>query len=225
MATVPAAKSRSQYWFVRIDGEKEFLRQKCGELSKGIDVEACLSGYHTGKTKENPHVHICLALKDGCTPQKQSLAVRIKSLFAIVKKSQYALDVWDNDRERGATSYIFHESDVEIFTRNGFSDSQLSAAQAANEAVQKVVALNRERAQNKLVEKARAHFEEGSSSVRIKPDKEEILLFMLKCIHKGENYHPGSFILKRYVEEVELMLQSEGDLEDYAANLAKEMWR
>lgn len=214
-----ASKVRSPFWFVRIDGEKDFLRQKCRELSTGIDVEACLSAYHTGKTKENPHVHICLALKGN--PQKQTVAVRLKSLFKIVKRDQYALEVWDNDREKGATGYIYHEQDVEIFTRDGFSDSQLSAAKAANEAVQKVVAMNRERAQNKLVEKAREYFENQN----VRPMRVEILAFMLKAIHKGENYHPGTFILKKYVEEVELMLQSENDLDEYAENLEKQMWR
>lgn len=215
--SVPSSKVRSQYWFVRVDGEKEFLRQKCRELSMGIDVEACLSGYHTGKTKENPHVHICFALTT--SPQKQTVALRIKSLFNVVKKSQYALEVWDNDREKGATSYIYHESDVEVFTRNGFSDSQLSAAQAANAAVQKVVAMNAEKAQHKLVERALKEFENA------KPDRVDILEFMLQCIHRGDNYHPGTFMLKRYVEEVELKLMSEWEIRDYAVSLADNLWR
>lgn len=217
--SVPASKVRSQYWFARVDGEKEFLRQKCGELSTGIDVEACLSGYHTGKTKENPHVHICLAFKEGCNPQKQTVAVRLKALFRIEKKSQYALEVWDNDRERGAPSYIYHEQDVEVFTIRGFSESQLLAAQAANEAIQKVVNMNKEKAQHKLIERALLEFEKAS------PSRIDILEFMLQCIKKGENYHPGTFMLKRYVEEVELKLLPDWDLREYASRLENSLWR
>lgn len=217
LATTPTSKERSAHWFFRVDGEKEFLRQKCEELSQCIDVEACLAAYHTGKTKENPHAHVCISLTS--TPQKQSFAVRIKQLFRVEKKSQYALSVWDNDREKGATSYVYHEEDAIIFCTKGFTQAQLDAAQIANAAVQKVVNLNKERAEHKLVERALKEFENAQ------PTRLDILEFMLTCIKNGDNYHPGTFMLKRYVEEVELKLLPAQDLREYAALLENNLWR
>lgn len=214
---VSASKERSRFWFLRVDGPKEFLRQKCEELSKCIDVVSCLAGYHTGKTKEKPHIHACIELKT--EPQKQSFAVRVKQLFSIGKSVEYALEVWDGDYEKGAPSYIYHEEDVDVFCTKGFTQAQLDAAKAANAAIQKVVAMNKEKAQHKLIERALERF--GNEQ----PERVDILEFMLQCIHKGENYHPGSFMLKRYVEEVELKLMPEWQIRDYALSLRDNLWR
>ena len=110
---VKAAKSlRSRYWFVRSDGAEEFLRQKCGELSRWIDVEAVLAVYHVGGSKENPHCHAVIQL--GSEPQKQSFDKRIKGLFGIEKRSQYSTKVWDGLRDAGAASYMFHEAEARV---------------------------------------------------------------------------------------------------------------
>lgn len=217
---VPASKVRSAHWFVRVDGEKEFLRQKCEEFSQRIDVTTLWVGYHTGETKENPHIHACIELN--YTPQKQTFALQIKKHFG-VDGSSYALEVWDNDREKGACSYLYHEEDAEIFHRKGISDSQIVAAKAANEAVQKVVAMNKEKAQHKLIGKTFDIFNVKSEAY-IKPSKSEILYQMYKFIRAGENYHPGDYLLKRYVEEVEFMLTEDGDLECLAERNANRWW-
>ena len=141
-------------------------------------------------------------------------------MFHVEKKSQYALTIWDNDRERGAPSYLYHEHDVEIFTSKGFSESQLIAAQEANVAVQKVVALNAERHSINSLNGPSKEFEDA-----VMPTRVNILEFMLRCIKDGENYHPGSFMLKRYVEEVQLKLLPDRDLHNYAAWLENNLWR
>lgn len=215
---VSAKDVKSRLWFVRADGQKSFLKEKCELLARGLDVVRCIAAYHTGKTGENPHTHICIEIRNEI--QKQSFAIRIKNLFEIVKKSQYALDVWDGHDGKGAMSYLYHEENAEILCNKGFTDTQLAAAKEANAAVQAVVAVNQERASNKLVEKALTRFE-GE-----KPDRIDILYFMLQAINSGENYHPGSFMLKKYVEEVQIkLIKTEDELWYYAQTLENNLWR
>lgn len=217
MAT-PASRVRSDKWFVRIDGEESFLRQKCRELSECIDVKALLAAYHTGKTRENPHIHFVIELANEV--QKQSFAVRIKSLFNIIKKTQYSLNVWDGNRGMGAVSYLFHEESAPILANVGFTNEELASARTANEAVQAVVAVNAERASGKLVNKALTQFE-GQRDV----NKYDILAFMLREIRDGNHYHPGMFRLKSFVEEVEIRRATDTELDQLAHHYAENLWR
>lgn len=208
---------RSKLWFVRFDGEKEFLRSKCVELSQCLDVVSMLAAYHVGNTKENPHTHFVIELSS--EPQKQSFAVRLKKLFGLEQGNRnYALDVWDGDRDKGAVSYLFHEDTPlsELFLVNkGFTEAQISAASAANKAVQKVVAMNKEKASNKLVEKALTEF------AGKRPDRLEILEYMLRLCHNGENHLPKEFCLKHYVEEVYFKLTPTREIWNYADALIR----
>lgn len=218
---VATKSERSKYWFVRVDGPKEFLTSKCVELGSAIDIFAILAAYHTGKSKENPHCHFVVELKyekDQEGPQKQSFADRIKKVFGITNKNQYSLQKWDGVRGAGAVSYLFHEEDVSILVNKGFTDEDISAAKLANDAVQKVVNVNAERASGKLVQRALEHFKNGGT-------RHEILVFMLKEIKEGNSYHPGMYRLKTFVEEVELKLKSPDELEEYAWDLEKNLWR
>lgn len=218
---MPATKAtKSDKWFVRIDGPEEYLRQKCEELAKSPDTELMLAAYHRGKTKENPHCHFVIQIKSEI--QKQSFAVRIKALFNIEKKTQYALDVWDGVRGQGAVSYLFHEEDQVIIANLGFTDKEIMDAKAANEAVQKVVAINSEKASHKLVQRALDEFEMKPYQHRTKI---HILTFMLELCKKGECYYPGTFMIKKFVEEVELKMLDNDNLEAYACNLARQLWR
>lgn len=213
-----AKTERSKFWFVRVDGSKEFLEQKCGELSRSIDVEAMLATYHTGATKENPHTHFVIELKT--EPQKQSFQKRIKQLFGIEKRSQYAVEVWDGNKRGGASSYLFHESEAPTICCFHFSSEDVERCKEVNEEHQKVVNINKQKASTKLVDKAVEEFT-GQKQVR----KEDILLFMITKIHRGENYHPGEYKLKQFVEEVEIKIADENDLENIASNLAFRLWR
>jgi len=219
MATpVKAVKSlRSHFWFVRSDGSEEFLRQKCGELATWIDVKAVLAVYHVGSSKENPHCHACIELTSDL--QKQSFDIRVKKLFGIEKKSQYATKVWDGVRDAGAASYMFHENTEIVLVSHGWSSDDLAAAKAANAAIQKVVAVNKERASTKLVDKAVAEFATKGATRR------DILEYMLKECRDGNSYYPGSFMLKKYVEEVQLKLTDNATFAYFVDSMESQLWK
>lgn len=210
-------------WFVRIDGVKSFLRQKCVELSSCLDVKKMLSAYHEGDTRENPHCHFVIELTGPV--QKQSADVRFKKLFEVDKvirgkNPNYSSKPWDGDYTKGATSYLFHDSAFEILANVGFTEQELHACKQANEAVQAVVAVNNERASNKMVDKAINQYS-GQSPTRF-----EILKFFVELIRKGEHYHPGSFVLKKYVEEVQIKLcESDEDVDILVNLLENSLWR
>lgn len=201
--------SRSRYWFARIDGPKEFLQEKCKVLAEQIDVSACLAAFHVGDSKENPHCHIVLELQS--SPQKQSLAVRLKGLFAIEKRSQYALDIWDGKRGAGACSYLFHEDSAEILVNKGHSDEDIANARNANEVVKRVIAVNKEKASTKFVDKAIAYFaqdRDGCSACNFTggPCDRELLGYMMRLCREGELYWPGMFRAKQMIEEVRIRM-------------------
>ena len=175
-----------------------------------------LAAFHVGEKKENPHVHFVIQIQNSI--QKQSFALRIKSLFGITKKTEYALALWDGERGAGACSYLFHEPEVEILVNKGFTEDDIQRAKLANDAVQRVVAVNKEKASHKLVERAFSHFNDGREFTRV-----SCLAWMLKEIKSGEHYHPGEFMLKRYVEEIEVRLSDDVDM--LALEMARRLWR
>lgn len=214
-----AKSTISTTWFARFDGEKEFLVDKCKIIAGWIDTDQFLAAYHVGDAKSNPHCHFVLKTREGI--QKQSMAVRLKKVFGLEQKNRdYSLDVWDGDTRKGATGYLFHESTSEILVAKNFSDDDIAAARLANEAVQRVVELNKEKASNKLVDKALEHFKD-----KIGVTKAEILAYMGREILEGNSHYPGSFVLKRYVEEVELRRYKKSDIDVWAALMEISLWR
>lgn len=207
----------SNLWFARIDGSREELKTKCEELSRCIDVIDIIAAFHLGEKKENPHCHF--VIRSSNSTQKQSFALRLKNLFSIPKKSSYALDVWDGCKTAGATGYLFHE-DGDIIVNKGFSQEEIGAAKLANDAVQRVVAINKQKASNKLVEKLYEKFK-----LEKDPSRFDMLCYMLMEIKDGNSYHPGEFMLKRYVEEVEVRILSKEKLTEYAVCLASRLWK
>lgn len=208
---------KSKTWFVRLDGAEEYLRQKCGELATWIDVKAVLAVYHVGGSKENPHIHALIELSSEL--QKQSFDKRVKKLYGIEKRSQYSTKVWDGVRDAGASSYVFHETEAKVVFNKGWTDVELEAAKASCAAVQKVVALNKERASTKLVDKAVEHFN-GQA-----PTRYEILSWMLHECREGNSYYPGTFMLKKYVEEVQLKLTDKHDFDQFVLEIERQIWR
>lgn len=204
-------------WFVRSDGSEEFLRQKCGELATWIDVKAVLAVYHVGGSKENPHMHAVIETTSQI--QKQSWDKRIKVLFGIEKRSQYATKLWDGVRDAGASSYMFHEAEAKIFIRKDWSDAELDAAKASCALVQKVVSMNKEKASTKLVDKAVEYYANQT------PSRGDIFRWMLKECRDGGSYYPGGYNLKKYVEEVQLKLTDKTNFEYFAMELEAQLWR
>lgn len=206
---------KSSLWFCRVDGTKEFLEQKLVELRS--NTTSLLAVYHEGKTKENPHCHfVCEVDKE---IQKQSFALKVKAMFGITKKTQYALDVWDGQREKGAVSYLFHEEDAVVLANKGFAEHEVQKAKDIAKSVNKIVEDAKEKASHKLVEKAFEYMKDKEWN------RVSCLAYMLKVIKKGENYHPGDYMLKRYVEEIEVRMLDEDNIEIYASELASRLWR
>lgn len=206
-------------WFARIDGDKDSLAKACKVLADQIDIQRMVAYQHEGRKDENPHCHFVVESLN--IVQKQSFVARYKSIFDIKTKNDHSCKVWDGRTDgETALSYMFHDSAREQLICKGVSEDELEYARKINESVQKVVEQNKEKASNKLVEKAIEHF---SSE---KPEKYNILKFMLECIHKGENYHPGAFRLKSFVEEVEIKLcKNETELDIVCGQMYNNLWR
>lgn len=200
-----AAKSvRSLYWFVRVDGPEEFLRQKCKTLAECIDVHRLLAVYHVGEKKDNPHCHFIIELVKEV--QKQSFALRVKGIFGVERSGQYACEPWDGKTGAGAMSYLYHEDTEAPLINKGFTQEEIAEAKVANESVQKVLAVNKQRASNKFVDKAMAHFSESS------PDAYTLLQFFVKQVKEGQLYWPGEYRAKQLIQEVQIKLAVNEDV-------------
>lgn len=208
-----AKQTMSDAWFVRIDGSHDFLKTQLNGFKGKIDTKRIFGIYHTGDRNDNPHCHFVIQTTGQV--QKQSFALRCKNTFNIEKRSQYSVNVWDGNIE--AIAYMFHEEGASELVRMGFTDEEIKQAKAINESVQKVVNVNKQKASGKLVEKALEEFKD-KDVVRY-----DVLIFMLKQIQEGNNYHPGEGRLKMFVEEV--MVRRTSDLEGYAYELERRLWR
>lgn len=204
--------SKSKCWFVRIDGPHDWHFEKIKEVKQWVDTVRLLGFLHKGEKGDNPHCHFVIEMSSEL--QKQSFDARIKKLYS-VSGTNYSSKVWDGGDS--ACSYMFHESDHTMYVCKGFTLDDLEKFRSLNEATQKVVAINKQKASNKLVDKCYEALKDE------KFDRVKCLLFMLKEIKAGNNYHPGEFMLKRYVEEIEVRMC--GDLEYLAQDLAFRMWR
>jgi len=215
---VATKSTKATKWFVRVDGETEFLRQKCREFAQRLDVVSFISQTHVGERKENPHVHICLETTKEL--QKQSFALQLKEHFKIEKKTQYALDVWDGNRVAyGACSYLFHEETEALPIYKGWTNAEISEVQRIAKEANVVIEKNKQKAETKLVEKALNHFKDLDI-----PSEYEIFGYMMRQVSEGQSYWPGSFRVKQFVEEVYIKLNKgkETFLTDYFYN---KIWR
>jgi len=201
---MPAPKSAvSSLWFVRVDGDIDVLRPKVIAFASTIDVVSMLATHHTGRKKENPHIHFVVGMNTSI--QKQSFALRVKKVFEVVDRG-YALDVWDGRRGEGAGSYLFHEQIWNILARKGWSDEEISETQRVGLAISQEVEKAKDKASQKLVERAVKHYE-GRSVARF-----DIASFMIDEVYEGTAYHPGMFKLKSFIEEAELKLTPKDQL-------------
>lgn len=191
---------KSDRWAVRVDGEEDFLRECCKKFSEREEVETFLATFHVGKSKENTHCHFCV--KNNKIIQKQTFALKVKEVFNVASKSDYSVKIWDGSDK--ALSYLFHEVPHNILANKGYSDEDIDKFIAMDAQIQVVVQKNKEKAGTKLVDKAIEHF---SGQV---PEKYEVFYHMMQLIKSGENYHPGTFMLKRFVEEVIIKLTPAG---------------
>lgn len=223
LSTTSSKATKSKLWYLHVDGEESYLRESCKLFAQGLDVISFIAAYHVGSKKDNPHIHACIEIASEI--QKQSFAVRVKAIFPRIKTgNDYSLKVWDGNKTgEGAVSYLFHDPGVNkdnLIAVKNFTDEDIEGAIKANKAVQAIVEINSERASTKLVDKAYEAFK-GQC-----PTKHTILYFMLKACREGENYYPGSYLLKKYVEEVEVKLtESDEELSRLTTEMVNNLWR
>ena len=124
---VSAAKTQSERWFVRVDGEENFLRQRCVELGLWNQTRTLHAIFHKGGKGENPHVHFIHTYEK--LLQKQTYDLKIKQLFGVVGTS-YSTKVWDGEF-KGAGSYLYHEEEegkpAPVFATKGIEQIHIDA--------------------------------------------------------------------------------------------------
>lgn len=213
---MPSAKSTlSTRWWVRVDGDADVLRPKVKAFAERIDCLSMICCHHMGSRKENPHVHMAIEMLNEV--QKQTFALTVKKHFGVVDRS-YALDVWDGLRNQGAPTYLFHEMG-DVFVSKGWTPDDIAQAQRLGYQIAAEVEKSKEKASQKLVERALVHFESRQ------PSKFDILEFMIREIHQRTAYHPGQFKLKQYVEEVEIKLTPADGILRLTHEYFNSMWR
>ena len=158
--------------------------------------------------------------------QKQSFALQIKKHFDVVDRN-YALELWDGNRDKGAPTYIFHEKELweplesirPLWFSKGWTIEEVEEAQRIGMLIAEAVQDAKQKASTKLPERALEHFKDT------RPSRFDILMYMMTEIQQLTAYHPGQFKLKQYVEEVEIRLTSAGDLSRLAHEYFNSMWR
>lgn len=200
--------AKSSSWFVRVDGKKEFLIDKLKELSNAIDTVKLLSLFHVGQKDENPHCHFVIVTN--VVIQQQSFAIRIKKLFDIQKKSEFAIKVWDGSD--AACSYMFHEPEEVMLVNKGYTDESINKFRELNKKVQEVIAVNKQRG-GRAVTRLVDEFRDNGDT----PTRREIWDRMINMIRDGEMYEPGDFKIKAYIEEVYLKTRSKDQWKAYVS--------
>lgn len=196
---------RSTKWFVRVDGNKEYLTEKCIIVKQWIDTQRMLCLFHLGGNKENPHCHFVIELSSEL--QKQTFATRIKKVFAIDKKSNYSVKEWDGADH--ACSYMFHESDAPIISNKDFTQEEIDKFRSLNNDVQKVLEVNKSRAPGRAVDRLVEEFKGDTPARRV------IVERFLELIRDGQIYEPGDFQLGKYIEEVYMRTRSADQWQEY----------
>lgn len=129
--------------------------------------------------------------------QKQSLDVRIKTLFG-VKGADYSSKPWDGADAAGG--YMFHDVEYISIANKGFTDEEIKRYIDLNQKTQKVIAINKEKGANKNVEAVLEIFKND------KPSKIEVATEFLRRVREGLMYDPGDWKLKSMTEEVLMKL-------------------
>jgi len=215
MPSVSKKSIVSKLWWVRVDGDAEYLRPKVKAFAERLDCISLISAHHKGKSKENPHIHMAIEMSKGI--QQQSFGIVIKKHFEVVDRG-YAVDIWDGNREQGCPTYLFHEMG-DIFISKGWSTQEIEAAQRLGYQISAEVDKAKEKASGKLRDKVIEHF------VDCKPSKHEVLLWMLTEIQEGRSYHPGDYNLKIWTDDVLIKAMDKTDLHNHAYQLINNLWR
>lgn len=206
-----AARSRdvkSNKWFIRVTLPHEILDERKNQLMNWIDLHKCL-GYKHISEKEKEHVHAVIELTS--TISKQAFDIRLKNIWP-VKGNDFSTVIWDG--EDAACSYMFHEEGAPQWICKGFTDQDIEKYSKLNASVQAVVAVNKEKAPGRQVDKMVEKLRHNDHI----PSGYEIGVEFLKLIKTGVMYEPGDFKIKNMIEEVKLKLcRTDEEFEIYAA--------
>jgi len=209
---VPASRVVSDKWFVRVDGEKEFLRQKCLDMAKSSENATIHAVFHTGSKKENPHIHYIISREKHI--QKQAFDNSVKKLFGVAG-TQYSTKPWDGEY-KGAGSYLYHEEDEEnpadVLVSKGITEIHVTTMRDHAKEWRATVQEKKAKASVTLVQKALEYFgktvevdEDGNGKAEAyirKPTTKHIWNYMMGLCRAGENYFPGETIMRKYTVEV-----------------------
>lgn len=211
---LPAAKQTSERWFVRVDGEETFLRQKCEELGGWHATVNLHAVFHKGKKGENPHVHFITTYIKSL--QKQAYDLHIKKLFGCVGTS-YSTKPWDGEFN-GAGSYLYHEEEdidnpTQVFATKGFEEIHINSMKEYAKEWREQVNAKKQKASLKLEERAMEHFTAADE-----PKLYDIWEFMWALIRKGECYNPGDHHLRKYALAVFAKYGTEEDWNTFVSN-------
>lgn len=206
---------RSYAWFIRVTLSHEHLLSLSSSLMSWVDLEKVLFIGHTGNKTEKEHGHMLLILRSEL--QKQSLDVRVKSLFH-VKGADYSSKPWDLADSAGG--YMFHDRNYVLICNKGFTDEDLERYKQLNEKTQAIIEINKERGANKNTEAILEMFK-GE-----KPTRQEIGVEILRRVKNGHMYDPGDWKLKSMIEEITMKLCSnENEFEAYAYSRLNNLFR
>jgi len=193
---------RSRHWFTQVDGPMEFCKQKL--LMLGVELETALAVHHVGKKGDNPHFHMISTHTKEI--QKQSWDLKLKKLFG-VSGAQYSSKVWDaNLATEGAGTYLFHEDpeNAPILLCKNVSAEQIGELKRVATIINKVVEVNRDKAETKIPAKVLAKWNDDG-----KPQwgNREIVDYIIRMASQGECYLPKSdFMWKAYIEEIKMKM-------------------
>jgi len=190
----------SRHWFTQVDGPYEFIKEKLMLLS--VELEVALAVYHKGEKGDNPHFHMVSTHSKEI--QKQSWDVKLKKLFQ-VSGAQFSSKIWDaNLDSEGAGSYLFHEDpdNAPILLQKGVSADKIQKLKDVAKVVNKVIAVNREKAETKIPMKV---MEKWHFSGKPQWGNQDIVECICKMARLGECYLPKTdWQWKAYIEEVKL---------------------
>lgn len=169
----------------------------------------CLMVAHVGEKTEKEHVHCIIELSK--TLQKQSIDVRIKSVFG-VSGADYSSKPWDGNMEHGAGSYMYHDTSATEIYNKGFTDNDIKQFRACNQQIQEVVEENKSRASGRCVERTLKLIEESNRNWT----RREILYQLLSDIREDKMYECGDFVMNKYMEEIYMKQMTKHMWEQYA---------
>lgn len=185
--------TRSDKWFARVTVPHAFAKSEMSKILSWIDLKTILVATHVGERNEGEHIHLVVALTSNL--QKQSFDARLKTIYGVKGNAFYSSKPWDGNDS--ACSYLFHDANCEIISNKGYTEQDLDRFRKLNDDVQKVIAVNKDRASNRHVDKLVEWVSDSG-----KTSRKDLFVEIMRRVREGEMYYPGDYNLKRIIEEV-----------------------